>query len=450
MSGSLLRAQLWVLPILVTACAPLDRSAERAFLRGDDGAALEAFAARAAETDADYALEESLYGTASLVAGDYRTARRALVDAGRIMGSFPETGGRELAAIIGLESTKLYLGDPYEAAMNALYTAFIFLERGDIDNARAALKAGILSDSSTEGVEYTSDVTALYLLEAFLLMQVGKEELAQKDIEHVLGIEPDNPFADPDVLANANTLLLIDTGTGPRKVARGKFGELATFDDPGGPESEVELSLGGAPLAAPIVGVDLAYQALTRGGRAMDGILRGKAVFKDVSGTAGVVLLDQALRKGYSKKQRQALAAIGGALVFLSALIQPRADTRHCHVLPARTYLWIGRVEPGLHSLQLDFRDESGRFLPHYRQVWHYLPFRDGTLNVYYFRSGYHKGYRRGNRDGYENAPVSGRESGDGAPQPSRDDGENRDAAGNRSPEKPVQEGEGTTHEKRL
>ena len=114
-----------------------------------------------------------------------------------------------------------------------------------------------------------------------------------------------------------------------------------------------------------------------------------------------MILLDEAARRRDSR-----LAFIGGSLLLFGTLIQAQADTRHWHLLPAGTQLWLGSIEPGLHSLQLDFGSSSGRDLPAYQQIWHYLPFDGDTLNVYYFRSGYRKGFRTENRDGVRHAGV--------------------------------------------
>ncbi len=376
------------LAALLSGCT-LDRSAEVAYLRGDDGTALERLAERAAEATNDRALEESLRGSVALAAGDYRTAREALVTAGRIMGSFPQTGAREIGAFLATESLKHYLGDPYEDIMNALYTAIAFLAKGDEQNARAALKAGILADSASEEEQYQSDVVALYLLEALLALRQGAGDIARIDLAHVQELDSGNAYASADHLKNVNTLIVVDAGEGPRKVNDGNYGEKAVFEEPAYPDRRVALRVDGVPLSPPIAGVDLAFQARTRGGRPMDYILGGKAVLRGASEVAGMVLLSEGSDRG-----DQRMSALGGALLLFSLLVRAEADTRHWYLLPGGTHLWMGAVPPGLHSLELDFQTASGNPLPDYRQVWHHLPFGEQELNVYYFRSGYHKGYR--------------------------------------------------------
>ncbi|MEE8142825.1 MAG: hypothetical protein V3T77_06975 [Planctomycetota bacterium] len=384
--------QLALFIALCTVGCTISRAAERAYLRGEEGRAVELFQDRAQEAVGNYALEESLLGTAALTAGDYRTAREALIEAGRVMGSFPGNSPKQVGALIGRESNKVYLGDPYEVAMNSLYSALLLLAKGDEENARAALKQGILADSDSKEERYKSDNLALYLLEAFLSLRDGKSDLARRDLEQVLALDPDNEFASPSLLQNANTVILIDVGKGPRKVGAGKFGELARFQVYYPLPYRSLLTLNGEPLQRPSLGVDVAFQAMTRGGRDMEGVLRGKAAFKETTETSGFILLDQATRM---HKHGGVLALIGGGLLLLSALIQPQADLRHWHLLPGESHLWIGRIPAGLHTLQLDFTTYNGGQLPAFQQIWHYLPFREEGLNVYYFRAAPMKGFRR-------------------------------------------------------
>ena len=174
----------------------------------------------------------------------------------------------------------------------------------------------------------------------------------------------------------------------------GSSGELATFVTPTTPVSALSVEIGDQPIV-PILGVDLGFQATTRGGRVMDGILRGKAVFKEVAELGGAVILNDALEKSLKDNDAKVggQLALGGGLLLLSALTRAEADIRHWHLLPSYTYIWVGRVEPGLHHLELRFQDPRGAELPKYRQAWHYVPFSGDSLNVHYFRADLHRGF---------------------------------------------------------
>ncbi len=391
--------------LLGAGCAsPVDTRAERVYLSGDDRGAIEEYAARLEEPSKREALDANLLATAALVGGDLRRAREAFIDAGRIMGSFPSA---QTGALVGAEGSKIYLGDPYEAAMNSLYNALVLLATGDEDNARAALKRGILADSASQEEEYNSDIAALFLLEAWLQLRVGKVDLARLDLEQVRGLIPGCALADADQLRRANTVIIVDVGEGPQKIRTGRHEEVATFAIPQVPVTGIHLEIGGGKVE-PTLGVDVAFQATTRGGRRMDGILQGKAVLKDATAVAGWILLHDTLHQDsfrhLSAGDFDKRIAIAGGLFLLSALTRAEADIRHWHLLPAYSYLWIGHVDPGLHDVSLRFRGPEGGDLPGYRQSWHHLPFREEGINAYYFRSGPRRGFGHapGNSPGAE------------------------------------------------
>ncbi|MGA1489147.1 MAG: hypothetical protein ACO4B3_09100 [Planctomycetota bacterium] len=403
------RALLRLLPVLLLlGCGPVvDPDGERLFLSGDERGAMEAFRRRLEEPSRREALDRNLLGTAALCGGDLATARRELIDAGRIMGSFPAP---QRMAMVGSEGSKLYLGDPYEGGMNALYTAYACLAEGDAGNARAALKSGILTDSDSGKDEYRSDVAGLFLLEAWLALRNGQSDLARQDLEKVQELLPDCPLADPDRLREANTLLLIDVGEGPRKVRRGRHGEAVGFTIPEPPARELALTIGDRAIR-PALGVDVGFQARTRGGRAMDRVLAGKANVKEIGAEIGVLLIEDA-RVGRADAEdaeeeerwdRQAI--VGGGLILVASMIRPEADTRHWHLLPGATWLWIGKIPEGLHHLHLEFRDGEGQVLPALEQRWHHLPFTEGGLNTLYLRAGPRRGFGHAPAPEMETAP---------------------------------------------
>lgn len=375
---------------LASACTTIDRSGERAFLRGDYGAAIEAFTARTELATTDVALQENLRGTAALVGGDYRTAKESLLFAGQVMGSFPESSAGQIAAIIGSESNKMYLGDPYEVAMNALYLGLTFLRHGDTDNALAAFKQGIIADADSKTEEHQTDNLELHLLAAMLLFQQGNNDLARQYLALVKAIDPDHPFAHELYLRRSNTVVIVDVGEGPRKIGTGPYGHQVAFAVRPPRASKVSLQIGRRQVTDPALGVDIGYQAQTRGRRAMDTVLATKAATKHVSEQAALVLL----QAGAVHRDKD-LSGVGALLLFLSALIRPEADLRHWHLLPAQQRIWIGRVQGGRKTIRLDFADAGGQRLPAFQQIWHHIPFAREPWNVYYFRAAPRKGFRR-------------------------------------------------------
>jgi hypothetical protein len=132
---------------------------------------------------------------------------------------------------------------------------------------------------------------------------------------------------------------VVGTGKAPRKLSDGPgHSELVFRRGRDFREARVEVQLcGRSARAQPIE--DIAWQAMTRGGRAVDRILRGKVEFaerhvevgstvSDVS-TAGLVI-GSALRSGGSAVTAvsAAAAAISLAEIAMATRVRPQADTR--------------------------------------------------------------------------------------------------------------------------
>ena len=143
---------------------------ELAFYSGDFAKAGSLFTAFAKTKDKDFALWSNQLGSIYLVAGDYKQALSAFLDAYYLMNDTSAFSHLESRAVslTGEERGKAYKGDPYERVYNSLYAALLLEQEHDYDNALAAVKNGILCDSDVEGGLYKSDVTLLYLLAARL------------------------------------------------------------------------------------------------------------------------------------------------------------------------------------------------------------------------------------------------------------------------------------------
>jgi hypothetical protein len=173
-----------------------------------------------------------------------------------------------------------------------------------------------------------------------------------------------------------NVILCIESGKAPLKVQIGQYGEKAIFrikpykskrfcvviDDKTRKEGFCILNNN-----------DLMYQAETRGGRKMDGILKGRAQFKQTTaqistafaGMAAVAATAAAFSNG--NNSNAALIVAGGFLLAslivgaASAAANPAADARHWSYLPAEIQLVPMRMSPGKHHIVILPFDESGK-----------------------------------------------------------------------------------------
>ena len=382
--------------LALVACAscaskPRIRDPIAAFYAADAAYTSAYFHAYAELNDDSVALALNEYATAELALGDQRDSRNAFVDAGRIMGNFDGSTLETLGAVIGQESSKRWKGDPYEVAMNSFYAALLYYMRGEYDNALAGCKNGILAGGDAdEG--YRSDFTLLYWFEGKCSEKLGRPDASRQSFDEAR--KSRERRGDADVLESEglfdpsrNATFVIDLGIGPRKIAGGEHGEIVQFERGQYPEAFAEVRVDGRVVGRSVEMVDLHWQATHRGGKEIDGIREGKAVFKTVANVAGVAALIAASAQENQRHQDQ-LAIAGLSLLALSLLTSAEADTRCWLTLPGAVHALSAEVEPGLHAVEIDFFDARGGSLPGMRQVWHDVPFEAGRENVFYFRSG--------------------------------------------------------------
>lgn len=348
------------------------------YLAGDF-AAVRGFAEEEAVdgAEANLALLLNVQGQCALYLGDHEAARRALQRAGQIMGTWATSGAEATAAVVGSESSKTYKGDPYEKAMNAFFLACACLAGGEPDNARAALKRGILADAEVGLARYQADNALLFWMAGRMTRLYGGSgagELFEEAraanrfaVEHGSRGDADAPMLEDP--ARGNLVLLLPIGLGPEKYGDGSEQQLARFRAQHHPAVAAVASVDGEALGRSTTLSDIVYQARTLGGTVMEGIREGKAVFRRSSRIAGAVLLDQALRNSRRDSERaRAQAVVGGALLVLSALTAAGADVRHWPTLPSTVQVLVADLPPGSHDLQVDFVDGGGAPIPRLRR----------------------------------------------------------------------------------
>lgn len=370
----------WLVPVtlLATACSvaqpnfPLDR-----FVAGDL-LAVEGFAAGVANggDEENLALALNVQAQCEMLRGDLDDARRNFERAGQIMGSWATSGSEATGAILGSESSKTWKGDPYEQAMNSFYVALNFLWKGEPDNARAACKRGILRDAEVGDEKYQADNPLLFWMAGRMSTLAGssgaedffKEAVAANEFAGTHGSRVDGAAALLAEPQKGNLVLVCECGMGPEKYADGLQKELARFRPRPHPAVGAIASLDGNPLGRAAILDDLYYQARTLGGTEMEGIRKGKAVFKTAAIVSGAVLLDQATKERNRDKARTE-AIVGGGLLLVGLLTSASADTRHWPTLPDTVQVLTVDAAPGTHRLVVDFVDANGRSLPGLQQT---------------------------------------------------------------------------------
>ena len=174
-------------------------------------------------------------------------------------------------------------------------------------------------------------------------------------------------------------VLWIESGRGPIKWAEGRYAQILTYET----DRQVQ---------APAVRLDgtevfphwldsTGYQATTRGGRGVDGFLKGKAIFKDTTGILGIALLEAGEIAAITSNSESGdavamILGLAGLGVYVTgALTNPRADTRTWDTLPDSLYLVRLDAEPGEHKLTIDGQPFSVN-VPDDGRMTHLIPAR--------------------------------------------------------------------------
>jgi hypothetical protein len=221
------------------------------------------------------------------------------------------------------------------------YRGLLFAKRGDFQNARAAFLAGGWQAAVTPQERFGKTFGMMSLLGAWASACDG-DAVRARDLRAAAEKEDASLKALPPL---ATTLVLVEHGSGPRKERSGKHGEVLTFAAAGDAVAAVQLV---APRRTELLrSADLHQQATSRDGRPIDGILDGKAQFKDGAKAVGdsALAVAQGMLSGNVNGNRDlfnigaASAMIGGIASILSSATKPAADTRQLRLLPAQIHL---------------------------------------------------------------------------------------------------------------
>ncbi len=266
------------------------------------------------------------------------------------------------------ESEKTFIGEPYERVMAYYYRGIIYWMDGEPDNARACFRSGELEDSSSEGEQYNADYVLLDYLDGLATTKLGddgSDAFARSQKESRFAKPP--PY-DP----KANVLFFVDYGPGPRKYAAGQYGEELHFAIPQSRVQSAVIKVEDQTIDAKPYD-DLGFQATTRGGRVMDYVLDGKAVFKtgtaiggDVAAHVGAAtaIIGADNRNQTAEEVGLGLIAAGIITEAISASVTPRADTRTWNNLPRYLSFAALNLPPGRHVATVEFQTASGQTLP--------------------------------------------------------------------------------------
>ncbi|MFP4381077.1 MAG: hypothetical protein ACLFUS_11305 [Candidatus Sumerlaeia bacterium] len=322
-------------------------------------------------------------GLAAMEIGEYDWARHSFEIAAREIETVFADNERAAKAR-GLwyeEGKKVFKGEPYERAMVYYYLGILDMMRGDYENARAAFKSGILQDAFAEEKQNRADFALLIFLEGWASQCLGDEDLTRAAYDEALKLRPDLRIPPPD----HNTLILVETGKSPRKLADGVGHYELVYRRGKNFEEKAAMAVlpGGAAKLYPIE--DIAWQAMTRGGRPIDRILEGQVVFKRTNIKIGTVMSEAAtgaiIASTASDRYADEFRATGVALGLVSVVplaiasqVKTRADTRYWSNLPDAVHAATAKLDRNNLEADIVYLDEDGRMLSSMREKTRAIP----------------------------------------------------------------------------
>lgn len=369
--------------------------------------AREAVRSHAADRRSEHIVLDSLrLGLASMADGDLDESERALMQAYEylVSGGVNEAD-RVVSSTVLHEGTRVWKGEPYEQAMAFYYIAALYMMRGDWENGRAAasnslfalrdFKAADMQDIGeraqrdgdfieTGWDKVQSEFTLGYLLAATNYVLMNQPDDATRMFEHVRKLRPDLAALVDTLQGNDyDTLLLVDSGRGPRKQSYGPDDSLVRYVPDGRHAQPLALnvSVGGHAVMTGSAVVDLWTLSQFPRWWSLEGMRKAKSAIGNVMLVGGLA----ATAVGANSRSRNSdvmYAGLGAAAAGLLLKATASADTRHLEMLPRGVFLVPIKLGPQPRDIKIDITGPGGA-----RAAWHDIRGgAPGNPQVYYLR----------------------------------------------------------------
>jgi hypothetical protein len=277
----------------------------------------------------------------SMALGDYDFAHALLADAGARVGD-PSYGAAAGQESVFLDDSRAYfVGDIHERVMLFLYRGLLEFKYGRWNDARIAFQTALRWDSHAVEPEHREDIALLHRLLAHTFLLLDDPGNARVAVEKYNALVPEHSRVTFDAVASHNVIVVAELGLAPRK------DEEATgpnrFVSVGYPEAAVRVAVDGGSAAAASPGLDLGYQAATRGRTRKDTIQTAKKVTTYLASAVPFGWLVTGISRSTDYAQ---------------------SDVRSWGLLPDQLTVWSGWIAEGLHDLRLEYRNDQDRPIP--------------------------------------------------------------------------------------
>lgn len=306
------------------------------------------------EGERNAVLNFNLLGLAAMEMGEYQAAERAFDESIKRIDSIyaDDENAQKAKSIWNEEKVKDWKGEPYERAMTYFYRGLLYIRAGDFDNAAASFRAADYQDTQAEKESFQGDFGLMPYMAAWAQSCRGNMVQAKDLLNQAKTKDTtfSNTFA--SLPLEGDFMVVVDSGVGPYKEGTGEFKEMLELkDSAGGMDTLVKVEADSGEkikLTDTLNAGDVYFQASTRGGRQVDGILNGKAKWKEGTNTAGDVavgvgsaaMMAGAMSGDSGMANFGAFSSLFGVVAKVAAqAMTPAADTRYWGSLPRNIHL---------------------------------------------------------------------------------------------------------------
>ena len=280
------------------------------------------------------------------------------------------------------EGIKSFKGEPHERSMLFYYLGLLFLREGDYGNAQAAFSQSILQDAFAEEQKYRADFSVSYFLQALSLHYLGSQQLAEQNLQKFISLKQN--FLEQE-FKFGNSIFIIETGAAPQKITKGKRNEFLSYRRGSDRTKSIKIKINEKEITIAAL-EDIYWQAMSRGGRPIDAIVKNKVIFKNVTEVTSEISLGIAeglLRFGDNRRDDElgvAFLVLGIGANALSEATKTSADTRHWSNLPNVVYLSNLNLAAGSYPVEITFFNDAG---DSFYSIKDNLEIEEGSLNFF-------------------------------------------------------------------
>ncbi|MCW5776471.1 MAG: hypothetical protein KIS87_08545 [Phycisphaeraceae bacterium] len=331
-------------------------------------------------SDPGYLLARMKAGIVALADGLPEAAEPHLAEVYDLLRTQGLNADKTVPSVIVQEGVRIWKGEPFEQAMGYAYVAAHDMVTADWGNARAAAQdsifllrdfgrardgrpmtsielAGRAAERDRDGGDYLStgytavesDFALGYLLAGVANRMLGRPEESAEHFAKAATIAPRlASLASTLEHGDYDTLLIVEAGLGPEKIATGNDGVVAAFvpRDRGPAIGLVVQQAGRGYTELPAV-CDLNEMARDHRWNNLEDVRRAKSLLG-----SGLMVAGAAVAIGSNDTEAQ-LAGLGMLLAGMAVRAGSKADTRHNELLPRFVYLVPLRADDGPVTVQV-------------------------------------------------------------------------------------------------